>query len=49
MDMMAGSDGAITAFMFTYLGGLLRPMMRSRLLKELETMSDEIGRDAASA
>ena len=48
-DMMAGSDGAITAFMFTYLGGLLRPMMRKRLLKELETMEEEIGRDAESA
>ena len=47
-DMMAGSDGAITAFMFTYLGGFLRPMMRKRLLKELETMSDEIGRDSES-
>ena len=46
-DMMAGSDGAITAFMFTYLGGLLRPMMRKRLLKELETMEEEIGRDAS--
>ena len=46
-DMMAGSDGAITAFMFTYLGGFLRPMMRKRLLKELETMEEEIGRDAS--
>ena len=25
-DMMAGSDGAITAFMFTYLRPLLRPL-----------------------
>ena len=47
-DMLAGSDGAITAFMFTYLGWLLRPMMQSRLLKELETMRDEIGGDAVS-
>ena len=46
-DMMAGSDGAITAFMFTYLGGLLRPMMRKRLLKELQTMGEEIGRDVS--
>ena len=46
-DMMAGSDGAITAFMFTYLGGFLRPMMRKRLLKELQTMGEEIGRDAS--
>ncbi len=46
-DMMAGSDGAFTEFMFTYLGGLLRPMMRKRLLKELQTMGEEIGRDAS--
>ena len=46
-DMMAGSDGAITAFMFTYLGGLLRPMIRKRLLKELQTMGEEIGRDVS--
>ncbi len=46
-DMMAGSDGAITAFMFTYLGWLLRPMTRKRLLKELQAMSDEIGRDVS--
>ena len=45
-DMMAGSDGAITAVMFTVLGGLLRPMMRKRLVAELEVMSTEIGKDA---
>ena len=44
--MMAGSDGAITAFMFTYLRPLLRPLMRKRLLKELQAMSDEIRKDA---
>ena len=48
-DMMAGSDGAITAFMFTIGGALLRPMMRRRLRKELETMSEEIRKDASSA
>ena len=46
-DMMAGSDGAITAFMFTYLRPLLRPLMRKRLLKELQAMSDEIRKDAS--
>ncbi len=48
-DMMAGSDGAITAFMFTVLAGLLRPMMRKRLVAELEVMDAEIGKDAGAA
>ena len=48
-DMMAGSDGAITAFMFTVLAGLLRPMMRKRLVAELEVMDAEIGKDVATA
>lgn len=46
-DMMAGSDGAITAFMFTYLRIFLRPLMRKRLVKELQVMSDEIRADAS--
>ncbi len=49
-DMMAGSDGAFTEFMFKYFGRLmLRPLMRKRLRKELHAMSDEIGRDTATA
>jgi len=46
--MMAGSDGAITAFMFTVGGVFFRPMMRKRLRKELETMSQEIEKDSQS-
>ncbi len=47
-DMMAGSDGAITAFMFTVGAAFFRPMMRKRLRKELETMSEEIRKGASS-
>ena len=45
-EMMAGSDGAFTEFMFTALGWLLRPMMRKRVRKEIETMGEEIRKDA---
>lgn len=45
-EMMAGSDGAFTEFMFTALGWLLRPMVRKRLRKEIETMSEEIRKAA---
>ena len=48
-DMMAGSDGKFTEFMFTRLGWLLRPLMRKRLRKELQAMSDEIAKDASIA
>ena len=47
-DMMAGSDGVVTAFMFAVGGAFFKLMMRRRVLQESETMSEEIGKDVLS-